>query len=144
MLCLKNRHVQNLFAGRSFLRINLKQRLQYGTQVIRVMAWNFRIDSFHNSVVESLHVFSCERRIQGNQLVKDTAEWPDIRFVIIRFVLPDLRTCIVGCSCLCLENASLGYFRHIQISKLDHPIFCEEDVGTLDISVDDLLGMQSL
>lgn len=43
-----------------------------------------------------------------------------------------------------MEHPTFYNLRNIEVSKLDSPIFSEEDVGTFDVSVDNLEVVESL
>ena len=57
--------------------------------------------------------------------------------MVIRLVLPDLRTGIVWSAGLCLKEAALGHLAHIQVTHFDCTVFGEEDICTLYVTVDD-------
>ncbi len=67
-------------------------------------------------VVKALHVLRREGGIQRRQLVQYTAQRPNVRTLVIRFVLPNLGTRIVRRTCLRLENPHFGNLAHIQIT----------------------------
>ena len=67
-------------------------------------------------MVETFHILGCKRRVECNELVKDTAQGPNITLVIVGFVLPHLGTGVVRSSCLCLKNSCFSNFAHIQIT----------------------------
>ena len=139
----KHRQVQDLFAGRSFLWIDLKHSFQYCVEISRIMRWNLRVYSLKNSVVQSLHVFGGKGRVQSYKLVENAAQGPDVWLVVVWFVLPHLRTSIVRRPSLGLENTWFGNFRNIKISQLDHAVLGQEDVGTFNISMYNLPTMQA-
>ena len=65
--------------------------------------------------------------------------------MVIWLVLPDFWAGIVRCSCLCLKEASpLSDFADVEVTKLENARLGEEQVCTLDVSVDDLAVMQGL
>lgn len=102
VLCDKHRHVENLLCSWPFLWIHLKQLRQDCSQVRRVVGWYFWIDSFHDTVIKTLHVLCGEGRVQSDKLVKNRTQWPNVWLVVVRLVLPDFRRSVVRCSCLCL------------------------------------------
>lgn len=106
------------------------------------MARNFRINTFHDSLIETLHVLGCEWWIQSNQFVQYAAQRPYIRLQIIWLILPDFRTCVIWSSCLSFQNSGLSNFGNIQITQFHHSIFREENIGTFDISMNNLLIMK--
>ena len=56
--------------------------------------------------------------------------------MVIRLVLPDLRACVVRGACLRLEEAALGDLADIEVTHFDCAVLGEEDIGTLDVTVD--------
>ena len=58
--------------------------------------------------------------------------------------MPDLRTRIIRSARLSLQVSHLGYFTDVKISELSHPLFGQEDVRTLNVSVHDLMLVQFL
>ena len=108
------------------------------------MRRNLGIYTLHNSIVKPFHVLGGERRIERHQLIKDAAQGPNVTFEVVWLILPDLRTGIVGSTRLSLQDAHLSNLRHIQISQLDHPIFSQKHISTLNISMNNLLIVKSL
>lgn len=106
------------------------------------MTWYFRIDTFHDSLIEAFHVFGSERRIQSNQFIQHTTQGPNVRLQIIWFILPDLWTGVIRSSSLSFQNTGLGNLWNIQITEFDHTIFRQEDISTFDISMNDFLIMK--
>lgn len=107
------------------------------------MRRNFWIDAFHDSLVESFHVLGCKWRIESYELVQYRSKRPYIRLVIVRFILPDFRTGIIRSPCLCFQNPGFRNFRYIQITEFNHSIFGQKHISTLDISMNNILVMQS-
>ena len=137
-------HVENLLGGRPLLWVDLEERAQDRGKIRRVVRWDLRVNSFHDSLIETFHVLGREGRVEGHQLVEDAAERPDIRLVVVGFVLPDLGTRIVRRASLRLQNARLGNLRNIEISQLDHALFRQKHVCALYISMDDLFVVKGL
>ena len=108
------------------------------------MARDLGVDALHHSLIEALHVLGREGRVERYQLVEDTAERPDVTLGVVGFVLPDLWRSVVRRASLGLENARLSHFGNVEVSQLNVALLCQEDVGALDVSVDDLLLMQRL
>ena len=108
------------------------------------MRRNLGINTLHNSIVKPFHVFCGEGRVERDQLVEDAAQGPNVTFEVVWLVLPDLRTGIVGSTRLSLQDAHFGDLRHIQISQLDHTIFSQKHISTLNISMNNLFIVKSL
>ena len=64
--------------------------------------------------------------------------------MVIRLVLPDLRAGIIRGACLRLEEASLSNLADIEVAHLDSAVLGEEDVSTLNVSVDNLAIVKGL
>jgi hypothetical protein len=73
-----------------------------------VVVSNLGVTSLDDLFVETIHVFSAERRFEGNHFIDNTAQGPDVRLGVIGFVLPDLGTGIVGSPGLGVEESVLG------------------------------------
>ena len=106
----EDRHVEYLLAGRPLLWVDLEERAQDCGKIRRVVRLNLRVNSFHNPLIESFHVLGREGRVEGDELVEDAAERPDVRLVVVGFVLPDLGARVVRRSCLRLQNSRLRNF----------------------------------
>jgi hypothetical protein len=65
MLSNKHRHVQYLFAWRSFFRVYLKKTCKNRAKVWTVMSRDLRINSLHYSVVKTLHILGSEWGIES-------------------------------------------------------------------------------
>lgn len=108
------------------------------------MRWDFRINTLHHSLVKTFHVFGRERRIQSHEFIENAAQRPNIRFIVISFVLPNFRTGVVGSTSLSFKHAAFSDLRYVQVAKFDHTIFIEEHVSTFYVTVDDLLLVEGL
>lgn len=64
------------------------------------MLWNFGQLPLQYLVIEALHVFGLEWRFQCDHLVNDATKTPYIAFDIVRLILPNFGTCVVGCPSL--------------------------------------------
>lgn len=130
--------ISKLFTtGTSQMWSHLKHHLYHDCQIVGVVRRQMRIKSPHNFLEKALHVVSPEWRLKGNGLIKYTPQRPNIWFLIICLVFPDLWACIVRCSRLCLTHR-FDKLRHIKIPKFGLTIFVKKDIGTLDISMEDL------
>ena len=93
-----------------------------------------------------MHISGREWRFQSSHLVKYATGTPDVALSIIGQVLPDLGAGIVRCARLRLEHRALGYFRHVEVPKLDTvPVWGVHDkqIGALDVPVHDVIVMES-
>jgi hypothetical protein len=97
----------------------------------------------HDVLMKVAHAVSREGRSEGGHLIENTAQGPDVRFVIIRFILPDLWTGIVRCAGLCLNHSMFIDLRHIHISYLVD-LLAHEDVFAFEISMQNLISMENL
>jgi len=95
-------------------------------------------------MIQAFHILSGEWRVQSNKLVEHTSEGPNIWFVVVRFILPYLWTCIVWGTGLSLKNACFSHFRNIEVTQFDHTLFCKEYISALDIPMNNLLLMKAL
>lgn len=73
VLLYENWHVKNLLASWSLLWIHLEERTQYSRKVRGVMLRNFGVNSLHDSLIETFHIFCCEGWVQRHQLIQDTS-----------------------------------------------------------------------
>lgn len=108
------------------------------------MRGNFWIYTLHNSLVKAFHILRSEWGIQSHKFVKNASQGPYITFVIIRFVLPNFRTCIVWSTGLSFQNPCFCNFWDIQVSKFYHSVFVKKYVCALYISMNNFFLMQSL
>ena len=58
--------------------------------------------------------------------------------------MPDLGTSIIWRSSLGLKDSSLGNLGHIEVTKLDHSVLGQKYVRTFDITMNDLLFVETL
>ena len=64
--------------------------------------------------------------------------------MVIGLILPHLRTGIVGCASLRLEETSLGHLTHVKVSQFEDALLRQKQVGTLDVPMHDLPVVQGL
>lgn len=80
-------------------------------QWVEFTRYNLRVETFHSR---------CSKwRLEGYHFVDDTPETPNISPVVVGFILPNLWTGVVRSACLRAEHALLGYFRYVQVAKLN-------------------------
>lgn len=84
--------------------------------------------------IQSIHADTSERGLQSTHFVGYAAQRPDIAFLVVRVVPPDLWARVVGCACLSICQSSSVNFGYVQISQFVHPIL-HKYVGRLQISV---------
>ena len=58
--------------------------------------------------------------------------------MIIRLISPHFRTCVVRRSRLSVEQSLLGDLTDVHVSEFGRSILAQEDVGTLEVSVEDV------
>lgn len=144
MLLDEDGHVEDLFACWPLFGVNLEERAQNCGKVRRVVRRNFWVNALHDALVETFHILGRKWWVQRNKFVEYATQWPDIRFVVIWFILPDFWTRIVRSTSLCLQNTGLRNFWNIQISKFYHTFLGQEHVGALYISMNNLLIVKRL
>lgn len=109
------------------------------------MTGYFLIVSSLDRLVKQVHICSLERRRQCDHFVEDTAQRPYITLIIVGLIFPYLWRCIIGRASLREEHTIfLGLFGNIQVAKFNNAIELKENVGRFEISVQDLLLMESL
>lgn len=55
--------------------------------------------------------------MQGDALVEYAAKRPDVRLGVVGLVFPDLRTRIVGSTCLGSEHVLMEHLAHVKIAE---------------------------
>lgn len=100
--------------------------------------------SSHDFENESTLVVGFEGVAEGAQFVEDAAEGPDVALVVVGLLFAKLGRQVVGCA-----NNGVGHVVGLgealgdsEVSDLDLVGFAEEHVDGLDISVEDLEGVQ--
>lgn len=76
-------------------------------KLVRVVLWNFRVRAGEHSAVKPVHVNGFKRRVKGRHFVNHAAQRPDVAFVVVRLVFPDLGTCVVRRARLSVEQSVL-------------------------------------
>lgn len=100
--------------------------------------------AFENLFVKALHVLCSERRLEGNGLIDDAAQRPDVRFVIVRLVSPHLGTRVVRRACLSVEQSLLGDLADIHVAQFGCSVLAEENVSGFQVAVEDVDVVKSL
>ena len=106
------------------------------------MIGNPREFTLDDLLVEALHIVGTEWRDKRTHLVQDTAERPNVTLAIVRLVTPDLRTSVVGCSCLSVTQALFNDLTDVEISQFSLHVFKEEQIGTLHVTMQDLADVE--
>jgi hypothetical protein len=84
-----------------------------------------------------------EGRLLNCHLIEDASQRPNVAFSAIRFFLPHLWTGIVGSASLSASHSTGGDNRHIHVCQFHlRLVFGEEDVGTLDIPMQNIHVVQ--
>ena len=87
---LKEGAVDELVAARARLRVNVQHLLHECPDIGRVVIRNPRVNAFAHALVQVVHVTPTEGRLQGEHLVDDAAERPDVGLVTVRLIFPNL------------------------------------------------------
>ena len=106
------------------------------------MLRQFWVRAGEYAVVETLHTFRTEWRIEGTHLINDASERPNVTLLIIRFLLPDFWASIVRRSRLCVQHAILSNFTHIKVAHFKCAVRALEDIGGFEVSVENVSIMQ--
>ncbi len=75
------------------------------------------------------------------KLIQDTSQGPNITTVVVTFIVPDFRTCVIRSSSLSHCELSIHDLRYVQVAQFSNSIH-EKDVGWLDVSMDDFVWME--
>lgn len=97
-----------------------------------------------DSSLELAHVVPKERRAQGTKLVDEAAKRPDVCGVVVGATGPDLGRHVVGGPNLGFGVTVLHHLAHVHVSYFDRAVFCEEAVGGLKVTVEDVAFVQGL
>ena len=111
-------------AGWSQTRVGLEHHMNDFSEFNRVTGGKRRIVAGDDLLVEPVHVVSLEGWSESGHLVQDAAEGPYVTLEVIWSVLPHLRTGIVWCTSLSLEETIFGIndFRDVKISQFAGPV----------------------
>lgn len=106
------------------------------------MSRNLWVHSLEHFLVEACHVVRAEGWSQCDRLVEHTAERPNVGLHVVGLISPHFGTCVVGRSCLSVEQSLLRYFGNVHVAEFGRAVLVEEYVGTLEISVENFDVMQ--
>ncbi len=90
-----------------------------------------------NFFVKRIHVFSLKWRFESAHLIKHASKGPNVTFIAVGIVVPDFGAGIVRSSCLGIGKVFVHEDRNIHVANFWDVIFPKENVGWLQISVDD-------
>mmetsp|Transcript_2540 Transcript_2540/g.5902 ORF Transcript_2540/g.5902 Transcript_2540/m.5902 type:complete len:358 (+) Transcript_2540:574-1647(+) len=144
LLLLYKLRRQQLIDSRPVMGVDLQQCCDDLRQLLGKTRRDARILPAQHLAVQLLHVIRPEWGAQGCRFVEDTTQAPDIRFHIVRHVLPDLRTGVVRRPGLCVQQSSLRNLGHIEVSQLDYTTLAQKDVRAFEIPVKNLQVVQRL
>lgn len=100
----------------SLFRIHFYQFFQECHQIIWIVFVYTRKVSSCYFFVQSFHIPCSERWFQIDEFIQNASQWPNIRFWVIGFIVPNLGTGIVRSTSLSLAHSLfLDYFRDIHI-----------------------------
>lgn len=103
--------------------------------------WRYlSVITFGDLAVERGEVAGLEWHFQFAKFVDQATQGPDIALAAVLLSRPHLRTSVVRRSCLRGAEAVLSHLRHIEIAQFGNPLH-EENIGALDISVDNIVPM---
>lgn len=131
--------VREEVVGRDALRgLHLEAEADHLPQLLRVKLGQRLVDALLDLRVEFLEVVGPEGRPQRGHLVDHAAQRPDVALGIIGPVVPHFRTGVVGRAGLRARHTSLGHLRDIEVAQFVAALRGAEDVGALQIAVQDV------
>jgi len=107
------------------------------------MVGNSRVLPLDYFFKQSLHIVSSEGRYQTAHLVEDASQAPNVAFDIVRHVFPDLRTRVVGRTCLGIAKTFFRNLTDVEVSQLGLHILKEKDIRTFHVPMQDLANVKS-
>ena len=142
-LGLHERHLQDLLDGGSLVWILDQHLRQQLLEVRRVHLGKGRIGALQDFLDEAFHVLGVEGVVESGDLVENAAETPNIRFLVVRLFLADLRREIVRSADggIGAVVGVLQYSGDAEVSNLDVSLRSEEDVLGFQIAMQDLFVM---
>ena len=103
-----------------------------------ITLWNAVIYATLHLFEELVHTLAPEWGLEAAKLIHDAAKGPHITVESVCLVIPYLRTRVIRRSCLSVRQAIDQLLRDIQIPDLQLILTAEEDIGGLEISMDDV------
>lgn len=114
-------------------------------QFLRVKGRYSVVVTSDDSFFESVDVRSHEGRPESRHFVEDAAHGPDIALAVVGQIRPYFRTGVVWSASLGAGKPTFADFTDIEVSQFQlFIIFGQKNVGTLDVSVEDVHPMESL
>ncbi len=137
--------VEQLADGGPLLGVGDEHLLDDVVQLVGVAAGDLLDDASGDLAVQVLQRAALEGRVERGHLVDDAAEGEDVALVAVDLVVPDFGGEVVGRADLRLGEVVFGHLGHVEVSQLDGlEVAGEEEVGRLDVAVDDLHLVQTL
>jgi len=129
-------HGKNVVTVWSAVGIDLQHNLNEMMQIFRIVLADLRINTFVDLLKQALHVFCLKRWVESYELINDTAQRPDVRFKVVRFVTPHFWRGVVRCSCLSVvESLLVGDLAHIHVTKFNCIVLVNKHICWLQISM---------
>jgi len=119
----ESRHIKDRFTRRSVRGVDLKAVLDHLGEVGREHRADGLVYSTSHFGAEPLHALGPERWLKSDKFVEDTTQAPDVAFVIVGLVLPNLGAGVVGRAGLRVHEPPLGHLGDVEIPELDDPFF---------------------
>ena len=125
------------------LRVDSKHICQHLSELLRILSVDGRVLALEHSLVESVHVVCAEGWFERAHFVQDAAKRPNVTLRPVRLIFPHFRARVVRRASLRVQKALLGDLGDIQIAQLRISILLQENVGTFQISMQDVLAVKS-
>lgn len=131
--------LQQLLAAGTDRRVQLQALVDDAQQIVAVLGRDRVIDAPRYLAVEPLDGLGAEGRLLRTELVDYAPEAPDVAFLVVGAVLPDLGRRVIGRPRLRVRHlVLLDDFGHIQVAEQDLLlVLADEYVGRLQVSVHD-------
>lgn len=127
--------LEKLVSVGSFAWVLLQQRPDDVAHVARPGIGELLLAPHRHCCLQPLHVSSVERWLERTKLVQDHAQRPDVALDAVGLVFPHFGRGLVRGASLRVAQIVLDEFAHVQIAKCDFASLLQEDVGTLDVPV---------
>jgi hypothetical protein len=110
-------------------------------EVIRIVLGDPAGGSSLDFESEAVHVVGEEGRDQHGELVKEAAKSPDVALAVVRPVVPDLWTHVIGSTNLSPCEASLHQLGATKVTETNVVLASQEDVLGLQVAVEDIAAV---
>ena len=137
-----NQRIPNEVINRAAIVLVLhKHALDYVPKLLRVALWNPVERSFFNFKCQSQLVLCLKWRALRSHLIDETAQWPDVTFLVILLFVDLLWAHVVGRAYVGLRIhwALIEHSCKAKVSQLGIRLSVEKDVAWLQIAVQDAL-----